>query len=78
MMMGEQYGSYNGEKVAMKEISKDIILHKIQRTLTNANDGAESKYTFRIVSNSIKEVDFVADFTGSENVRIEGGPPGSA
>ena len=45
--------------------------------LTNAQDGAESKYLFKIVSNSIKEVEFVADFSGSDNVRIEAGPQGS-
>ena len=68
------------EKAVYKEISKGIVLHKIQMPLVNANDGAEMKYifkvsywilTFQIQSSSIKEIDFVADFTGSENIKIE-------
>lgn len=54
-----------------KEIAKDIMLHKYHKAVTNTADGAELKYLFVIESRAIKEVEFTADFTGSENIIVE-------
>lgn len=37
------------EKSVYKEISKNILLHKIQLQLSGAADGAEQKYVFKVV-----------------------------
>lgn len=36
------------EKSVYKEISKNILLHKIQLPLSGAPDGAEQKYVFKV------------------------------
>lgn len=38
------------EKAVYKEISKGIILHKIQMPLQGAHDGADMKYIFKVRS----------------------------
>ena len=47
------------------------MLHKYHKAVTNTADGAELKYLFVIESRAIKEVEFIADFTGSENIIVE-------
>ena len=44
--MGEQVTG--PEKSVYKEISKNILLHKIQLQLSGAADGAEQKYVFKV------------------------------
>lgn len=46
--MGEQITG--PEKSVYKEISKNILLHKIQLPLSGAPDGAEQKYVFKVPS----------------------------
>ncbi len=33
-----------------KEIAKDIILHKVHKTISNSADGAELKYMFIVIN----------------------------
>ena len=54
------------EKQTM-EISPGIILHKKQ-----AREFENLIYTFRIEVKKMNVVEFVADFTGSDNIEIEG------
>ena len=46
-------------------------MHKINKPVMNSADGTDLKYMFIIESKAIKEVEFVADFTGSENIVVE-------
>jgi hypothetical protein len=56
----------SGEKQVM-EISPGIILHKQQLKETD-----NLIYDFKIEVKKMNVVEFVADFTGSENIEIEG------
>lgn len=44
------------EKSVYKEISKNILLHKIQLPLSGAADGAEQKYVFKVILSSLFEI----------------------
>ena len=47
------------EKAVYKEISKGIVLHKVQMPLANANDGAEMKYIFKVSQWQANSIDTI-------------------
>jgi len=57
-----------------KEIAKGIFLHKKQMQATGASDGTDAIYIFKIEVKSLQILDFTADFTGSENLTLDGSP----
>ena len=55
-----------------KEIAKGIFLHKKQLPASSSNDGTEFIYIFKIEVKSLQILDFTADFSGSENLTLDG------
>ena len=53
-----------------KEITKDIFL--IKEYIQKSTQGGESKdsFVFYLTNNALKDINFVADFTGSTNIAL--------
>lgn len=57
--------------VTSKEIAPGIFLHKQQITNSPNRFDAETIYIFKIELQKLNTLEFVADFSGSENIYIE-------
>ena len=57
--------------VSSKEIAPGIFLHKQQITTNVGKPDSDIIYLFKIELQKLNSLEFVADFTGSENVLLE-------
>jgi calpain-15 len=55
-----------------KEIAKGIFLHKRQERVQHDQTGIEMIYIFTVQVDTLQILDFSADFTGSENLYLDG------
>eukprot|EP00357_Protocruzia_adherens_P011223 CAMPEP_0115030694 /NCGR_PEP_ID=MMETSP0216-20121206/37993_1 /TAXON_ID=223996 /ORGANISM="Protocruzia adherens, Strain Boccale" /LENGTH=823 /DNA_ID=CAMNT_0002408007 /DNA_START=44 /DNA_END=2515 /DNA_ORIENTATION=+ len=58
--------------VTTKEISPGVVLHKRQIASSSAMDPSEITYVFEVEVKKLQTLEFTADFTGSENIQLEG------